>query len=125
MNFCPGCGTQLDVNMRFCPNCGASVNGQPNPNPTYGQAYQQPAEPDVPSTGLQVLSFFIPLAGLILFIINQKEKPVSAKSYGKLALISWLIGIGFSIVFGIIGGVVATVGTASYYSYLCAGCLLL
>ncbi len=128
MSFCPNCGTQLDDAVRFCPNCGAGVNNQGAPgyqqNNPYNQPYQQPQEPDVPSTGLKVLCFFIPLAGLILFLINNKEKPVSAKEYGKMALIGWVVSFVVGLVFGIIGGVAgATMG--GYYSYLLANALLL
>ncbi len=126
MSFCPNCGTQLDDAVRFCPNCGTGVNNQGAPgyqqNNLYNQPYQQPQEPDVPSTGLKVLCFFIPLAGLILFLINNKEKPVSAKAYGKMALIGWCVSFAVSLVFGIIGGVAgATMG----YSYLFASGFLI
>lgn len=126
MNFCPNCGIQLDGNVRFCPNCGAALDsnaqqGYQQVNNPYQQPYQ-PQEPDVPSTGLKVLCFFIPIAGLILFLINNKEKPVSAKAYGKMALIGWCVSFAVSLVFGIIGGVAgATMG----YSYLFASGFLI
>lgn len=53
---------------------------------------------DTPSAGLKVLSFFIPLAGLILFVVQSKDTPISAKEYGKWALIGFCTGIALSIV---------------------------
>ena len=47
---------------------------------------------------LKVLSFFIPLAGLILFVVQSKDTPISAKEYGKWALIGFCTGIALSIV---------------------------
>lgn len=43
------------------------------------------------TTGMKVLSFLIPLVGLILFLVNQNTKPVEAKDELKWA------GIGFGI----------------------------
>ena len=53
---------------------------------------------DTPSAGLKVLSFFIPLVGLILFVVQSKDTPISAKEYGKWALIGFCTGIAFSII---------------------------
>ena len=50
------------------------------------------------SAGLKVLSFFIPLVGLILFVVQSKDTPISAKEYGKWALIGFCTGIVLSIV---------------------------
>lgn len=56
-------------------------------------------------TGLKVLSFFIPLAGLILFCVNYTDKPRYAKGCGIPALVGFftipliIIVIVFSIIF--------------------------
>lgn len=121
MRFCTNCGMQLDDTVRFCSNCGVAVNDANQPNQQFDQQpnYQQPpyyaqtqAKPDEPNTGLKVLSFFIPLAGLILFLVNQKDQPVSAKAYGKMALISFIIGIVFNIAYFVFVGVL--VGTGAF-----------
>lgn len=126
MAFCKNCGNPLNDNSVFCSNCGAQItadnnapqnevpqqnypqdnmNYQPYPvqNP-YQQGYygaqppmQQPMVDDTPSTGLKVLSFFIPLVGLILFCVQNSDKPVSAKAYGKWALIGFITSIVLSI----------------------------
>lgn len=44
-------------------------------------------------TGMKVLSFLIPLVGLILFLVNQNTKPVEAKDELKWAAIGFGVGI--------------------------------
>ena len=41
--------------------------------------------------GLKVLSFFIPLAGLILFCVNYSDKPRYAKGCGICALVGFFV----------------------------------
>ena len=55
--------------------------------------FNKPRVDDNPSPILKVLCFFIPVLGLILYLVNMNEKPVSAKSYGKLSLIGFIVGI--------------------------------
>ncbi len=52
---------------------------------------------ETPSRGLNIVSFFIPLVGLILYLTKKTESPVCAKSYGKWALIGFCVGMAFSI----------------------------
>lgn len=60
------------------------------------------------TTGMKVLSFLIPLVGLILFLVNQNTKPVEAKDELKWA------GIGFGI--GLLCYVLLVgCGVAAYY----------
>ena len=59
---------------------------------------------DAPSTGMAVLGFFIPLVGLIIWLINKDTKPLMAKSAGKGALIGCIVSIAFSIIYSVIIG---------------------
>ena len=52
-----------------------------------------PREDDKPSGILKFFCFFIPILGLILYLVNMNEKPISAKAYGKSALIGFIVGI--------------------------------
>ena len=45
------------------------------------------------TTGMKVLSFLIPLVGLILFIVDKDKKPVAAKDELKFAGIGFGVGI--------------------------------
>lgn len=79
--YCPVCGNICDPKAAVCVRCGTNLS-------------RISTEPDVPSTGLKVLSFFIPLIGIILYAVYSSDKPQSAKAYGKMALISFCIGFG-------------------------------
>lgn len=64
---------------------------------------------DMPSTGYNVLSFFFPIVGLILFLVWKDEFPVKAKAIGKWAIIGFCVGIVFAILCTIIVGCTAFV----------------
>ena len=53
---------------------------------------------DKPSNGINIISFFIPLVGLIIYLIEREKSPIKATSAGKAAL--W--GVGVTIVLSII-----------------------
>ena len=86
VKYCPRCGNQCDPLAVICVRCGLPFN-------------MQSTEPDVPSTGLKVLSLFIPLVALILYLTNNDKKPISAKAYGKMGLIGLGINFAFTVVF--------------------------
>lgn len=77
--------------------------------PAYTQqpAYQQPAytpgysqqSNDSGSFGWAVLGFFIPLVGLILWLVWKDTKPKSAKMAG----IGALVGVGISLLWWLVG----------------------
>lgn len=46
-----------------------------------------------PSMGLNILSFLIPLVGLILFFVKKGAEPNSAKSYLTYAISGFVVGI--------------------------------
>ncbi|MBR3816164.1 MAG: hypothetical protein IKJ27_05535 [Clostridia bacterium] len=60
--------------------------GQPNYNP-YG--FCTPPVVDKPDTAINVISFFVPLVGLIMYLVERDTKPVKAKAALKWSLISW------------------------------------
>lgn len=79
--FCNKCGKQIPGDAKFCPECGANLTAQ------NGQG-------DETSFGYALLSFFIPVVGLVLFIVWNKEYPKRAKSclYGIIAgVIIWVV----------------------------------
>lgn len=87
----------------------APVNENPQPQ------YQQPPYPyppqvnpnDKKSTGLNIISFFIPLVGLILYLTQKDQTPIKAKACGKAALIGFIVGIVVSIIYVIFIAVLA------------------
>ncbi len=82
--YCTRCGNQCDPRAIICVRCGT---------PFTDMQSKIPNENDKPSGGLKFLCFLIPILGLILYLVNINEKPVSAKAYGKMALIGFIVGI--------------------------------
>ena len=102
--FCKKCGKEILDDAVICVHCGCSTQdikaALTNTN-------------DAPSTGMAILGFFIPLAGLIVWLINKDTKPLMAKSAGKGALIGFIISIVFSIIYGAVVG--SMIGGMMYY----------
>ncbi len=87
--YCPRCGNQCDPKAVICVRCGISLGNAPDAD-------------DKPTGILKFLCFFIPVLGLILYVINMKDKPISAKAYGKMALIGFITQIIVYILYMII-----------------------
>jgi uncharacterized Tic20 family protein len=107
---CPNCGTQLLENAQFCQNCGCSGNPniqQPNYTQTAGK------EPDGKSIGCNILSFFMPIVGLILWLIWKDEYPIKAKGCGKSALLSVILCVVFYILSFVLLMAIAALGSAA------------
>jgi len=88
-----------------------SGNYDPNNNPQ-PVSYVDPS--DAPSLGFAVLGFFIPLVGLILYLVWKDKTPQKAKSCGKGAIIGFVC----SFVFVFLGSCLATScanGIVDYY----------
>ena len=127
--FCQNCGAPVE--SAAAAGTGAAGDGSASANTSSGDsssasyagyyerqnaqsqnAQRQNAQPnynyveqDIPSTGLNVLAFFLPLVGLILYVVNVDSKPVMAKAIGKWALIGFIVGIVGSVLLSIIYGV--------------------
>lgn len=84
----------------------ATQTTQQGPQITQGNQDQ-----DTGSMGWGVLGFFLPLVGLILFLVWQSERPNDAKMAGKGAL----IGVIVSVMCGIIIGCAGIAGASYYY----------
>lgn len=70
---------------------------------TQPNLYQTPSAPinnqdeEKANVGLVILSILVPAVGLILYCTQKSDKPKSAKSYGKAALISAIVCVVLSI----------------------------
>lgn len=100
--FCRKCGKEILDEAVICVHCGCSVEEK-----------KQSSQIDAPSTGMAVLGFFVPLAGLIVWLINKDTKPLMAKSAGKGALIGFIVSMVFSIIYGAIIG--SVIGSSLYF----------
>lgn len=108
--YCAKCGTAL-VNGK-CPACGRIEN--PNTTLNNNPSVQQPVyvfkEQDSKSAGYSILSFFIPLIGLILYCVWKDQFPIRAKECGKWALINVCIS-SFSAIFVLMIVLISVVNT--------------
>ena len=82
--YCRSCGKNIDDSATYCINCGTRFDNK--------------EVDDQSSFGFAILGFFIPIVGLILFLIYEGKKPKRAKSAGKGALIGFITKIVLSII---------------------------
>lgn len=98
--FCKNCGKEIDERAYVCPHCGVKVKDEESERRAANAAADNGSK-----TGWGILSFFIPLVGLILYCMWKDERPQTARVCGKCALISFIIGIVFSILYVIVGAI--------------------
>jgi len=82
---CINCGKDVvDDTSAFCNHCGAQLNANDSK--------------DHSNFGFALLGFFMPVIGLIFFLVYEGKKPKRAKSAGKGALIGFITRIVLAIV---------------------------
>lgn len=91
--FCKKCGKEICDEAVVCPHCGCATG---NPFPLSSNLNGN-AEKDASNLGLAILSFFIPVVGLILYLVWRQDYPLKAKSAGKGALISVIVDAALSV----------------------------
>ncbi|MHC1723713.1 MAG: hypothetical protein AB9836_10995 [Aminipila sp.] len=79
--YCQKCGKEIHDETIVCVGCGCPVK------PLASQSNVI----DEPSTGLNILSFFFPVVGLILYLVFMDKTPKRAKKIGNFALIGFTI----------------------------------
>lgn len=88
MAYCPNCGNSVDDRCVVCPHCGVQIK------------QLQQTEDDNGGCGWNILGFFIPLVGLILYLVWKNSKPKTAGAVGVGALIGVVVEIlGYVIIF--------------------------
>lgn len=82
MSFCTYCGAKVADDALFCPNCGASMSkgGASDASYTGGYFYTAPRRDYGESLGVAILSFIIPIVGLILWAVWKDGEPGKANS---------------------------------------------
>ncbi len=91
--YCKNCGKEIDDNAYVCPHCGVKVEKQTTGDDSGSKV------------GWGILSFLIPLVGLILFCMWKNDKPATAKVCGSCALVSFILGIVSSVIYSVLVGV--------------------
>ena len=102
MAYCPNCGTQVRDDQDVCLSCGKSLKTS---------SFKKNVQEEGSTTGYAVLGFFVPIVGLILYLIWKEERPRAASSAGKGALFSVIIGVVFYII------LIAILMSTGYYLY--------
>lgn len=90
MQYCPYCGAPVDPNADVCLQCGHMLKKQGS-TPT-----------DDGSTLWLVLGLFVPMAGLILWLLWKDSAPKNAKKAGLGALISTIASVAITILIYVI-----------------------
>ena len=83
--FCPNCGREINPNASVCLGCGVSVDKLVK------------KESGSAGAGWWWLGFFIPLAGLLVYMFCQDTEPARAKKAGKGALTGFILSIALTI----------------------------
>lgn len=84
--YCRNCGKEIDDRAIICPHCGVA----------------QAQHTEIKDTGgiaLGLLGFFVPIAGLILFILWKDQRPKTAKAAGIGALVNVILSVLFYVIF--------------------------
>ena len=92
--FCHNCGKEIDDKAYVCPYCGVKVER--------ANDFSKADADSGSKAGWGILSFLIPLVGLILFLMWKNERPQTAKVCGICALVSFIASIVIGVIYGII-----------------------
>ena len=95
MNYCTNCGHKVDSNAYVCIHCGIKLESN--------VSNQLSNTDDKGGIGWGILGFFVPMAGLVLYLVWKNEKPNSAKSAGVGALTYLVVYIAIMIIAFIFG----------------------
>lgn len=110
VKYCQHCGNPCDINAAVCLKCGCAF------------APQKPVKVDEPSIWLRIACFFIPVLGLIMYLVERDDRPKCAKFYGMAALISVILQVVFVvlfyIIFFVIFGVAFSTAVTDYSYYM-------
>lgn len=91
--ICKWCNKENPNNNQFCMYCGQKLTEEVNNNYNNQNNFQTQTFEKKANVWLAILSWFIPLAGLIIFIVKREKDPKTAKASGICALISFLLSI--------------------------------
>ena len=94
MKYCNKCGHELNDEAVVCTACGCAQPGKSVQSDSGDSA-----------TGWAVLGFFIPIVGLILYLVWKDSMPNRSAAAGKGALIGFILGIiGYIILVAMLPG---------------------
>ncbi len=97
--YCRNCGKEIDDLAVVCVNCGYST--------TFAKQKSNPD--DKPSKLFAVLGFFLPIVGLVLYLVYNDKEPKKAKSAGKGAIAGVITGIVIAIIVSILIAIIVPI----------------
>lgn len=107
MKYCSKCGKEIMDEAVICPGCGCAQennvqnNVQGNSVPQIKEALSDIQKEAWSNIGWSLLGFFIPIVGLILYLVWKETSPSKAKAAGYGALIGFVISLFGSLIAGI------------------------
>ena len=105
--YCQNCGAKIEQGAEYCSSCGNSIKNNSNGNVEVSNSTSS-------SIGWGILGFFIPIVGLVLFLVWKQERPKDSKAAGIGALISIIAYIVLIIIFMLISAMIIS-ASSSYY----------
>ena len=103
LKFCTHCGKEIADEAVVCPSCGYSQVGH--------KKAQTPTSSS--NTSYIIASVFLPLFGILYWILNVKTQPKRAELCGLTAFVSITVSYIFSFIFNFLMNFIAT-GSLDY-----------
>ncbi|MBQ7308204.1 MAG: zinc-ribbon domain-containing protein [Clostridia bacterium] len=104
--YCNSCGKKISEHSTRCEYCGAPIDYaqkesdeeilKPQKELSYTIPYKKVA-PDMPILVLNVLAFFFPIIGIIVFLLERKTFPQRSKSLIKWTILGIIVQIIYQI----------------------------
>lgn len=122
MKYCSKCGQIIDDDAVFCSKCGynekqnayANSNTQNSGN---NSSLNINMSDKTVNLLLLLLGFFVPLAGLVLYIVLKDSDPEKSKSAGKGALIGVCVSVVLSIASVILSVIFSFIFSSTSFLY--------
>lgn len=103
---CKNCGKYNDDNAKYCSQCGAKIEGY-----SYEDTEEYKAENSKkddsdfslkeldswPQWVLSLISFFVPILGIIYYALERNRVPVRAKKCLNMSILSIVLIIGIAV----------------------------
>ena len=116
--FCTNCGSQLNETEQICSGCVAPAS-QLNEQYCNVNSQTKKVDWDNETTLLKILSFFLPIVGIIIYFIEKDNDNLKAKACLKWALISYGVSVGVAAV-----GVIVELLTVFVFTSIAGGLLV-
>lgn len=80
-------------NMMYCTNCGAQISKLAYVCTKCGVLTKMPQHSDQQDVGLNILAFFIPIAGIILWSTTKEKTPIKARGMLNWAMAGFTLNV--------------------------------